>query len=397
MNEKFNDLCNKRDSVVIFRNTGADPVIRNLLYLIEADTSNISEFLSYYSDFVESLYENTVNLSEYVLKTILECENMYIVKVAEGKTPDPMVYDCLIHELEFFQELSQLTPDDFIENAEYDGYLPQWTTSDIDFIGSYTERARLINHYGYGKYAKNKMFILRQGEIMEVKHPDTQKLSELYGYERERSEVIKNTLALLDGKNAQNVLLYGDAGTGKSSTVKALVNEYCEKGLRLIEITKEQLSDIPLIIDEISSNPLKFIIFIDDLSFSSGEDCFGALKAMLEGSVSAKAKNAVIYATSNRRHLIKECFSDREGDDIHRNDTMQEMLSLSARFGLRINFSRPDKKNYLSIVKKLAKQHNIKTEKSELELKAEQFAISSGNGRSPRTAKQFIYQLINEN
>jgi len=397
MNEKFSDLCNKRDSVVIFRNTGADPVIRNLLYLIETDTSNISEFISCYSDFAEALYENTVNLSEYILRTVLECENMYIVKVAEGKTPDPILHECLMHELAFFQELSRLTPEDFTENAEYDGFLPRWVTSDIDFIGSYTERVRLINHYGYGKYAKNKMFILRQGEITAVKHPDTQKLSELYGYERERNQVIQNTLALLDGKNAQNVLLYGDAGTGKSSTVKALVNEYHEKGLRLIEITKEQLRDIPQIVDEISSNPLKFIIFIDDLSFASGEDCFGALKAMLEGSVSARAKNIAIYATSNRRHLIKESFSDREGDDIHRNDTMQEMLSLSARFGLRINFTRPDKKNYLSIVKQLAKQHNIRTEESQIELKAEQFAISSGNGRSPRTAKQFINQLINEN
>ena len=238
------------------------------------------------------------------------------------------------------------------------------------------------------------MFMLRKGEITPVKHPDPQRLSDLYGYKMERQAVINNTLALLKGKPAQNVLLYGDAGTGKSSTVKAVVNEFADKGLRLIEITKEQLRDIPDIIESISSNPLKFIIFIDDLSFVAGEDCFGALKATLEGSVSARTGNTAIYATSNRRHLVKESFSDRNGDDdVHRNDTLQETLSLSARFGLRVNFSRPDKKAYVTIATELARSKGITLSDDELALKAEQFAISSGNGRSARTAKQFVAGL----
>lgn len=240
------------------------------------------------------------------------------------------------------------------------------------------------------------MFIFRNNETVPVKFPDKQRLSELFGYERERREVVNNTLALVTGKKAQNVLLYGDAGTGKSSTVKAVVNEFADMGLRLVEITKEQLRDIPALIDELSENPLKFIIFIDDLSFMSGEDCFGALKAVLEGSVSAGSDNIAIYATSNRRHLVKESFSDREGDDVHKNDTMQEMLSLSARFGLRVNFSRPDKKNYTAIALEMAKTHGINMSDDEIILKAEQFAISSGNGRSPRTARQFINQLVME-
>ena len=139
---------------------------------------------------------------------------------------------------------------------------------------------------------------------------------------------------------------------------------------------------------------MKFIIFIDDLSFTSGEDCFAKLKAVLEGSVSSKSDNMVIYATSNRRHLVRESFSDREGDDVHRNDTLQETLSLSARFGLRVNFSRPDKKNYIAIVKRLAIKAGLNMPSDELELKAEQFAISSGNGRSPRTAKQFVSYML---
>ena len=142
---------------------------------------------------------------------------------------------------------------------------------------------------------------------------------------------------------------------------------------------------------------MKFIIFIDDLSFTAGEDCFGALKAVLEGSVSARSDNIAIYATSNRRHLVKENFSDREGDDIHRNDTMQETLSLSARFGLRVNFARPDKKEFIRIAGEIAGQKGFDLDEKDFEMKAESFAMSSGNGRSPRTAKQFVNQLINQN
>lgn len=395
MNEKFTELCRKRDSVVIFRSLGDDSVVSDLMYLIGADTEDTSEFIRYYSDFVQSLYENTVNLSEYLLKAVLESENMYIQQIALGKTPDPLMQECLIHELMFFQELSRLTPEDFTDELDYDGFLPKWYTSEIDFVGSYSERIRMIGQYGYGKYARSSVFILRDKEIIPVKYPDTQRLSDLYGYERERNAVINNTLALLDDKPAQNVLLYGDAGTGKSSTVKAIVNEYASQGLRLIEITKEQLRDLPQIIDSISRNPLKFILFIDDLSFTSGEDCFGALKATLEGSVSARADNIAIYATSNRRHLVKESFSDREGDDIHRNDTIQEMISLSARFGLTVGFYKPDKKAYINIVKALAEKNGITMDEDKLSVQAEAFALR-GSGRSARTAKQFVNQLVNE-
>lgn len=385
-------LERKTFSIAIFINVLQDKTINDLCCLL---SDKDEAFLNSYGWFISRLYSENVNLSEYILKKVLEDENFYIAGKAAGKEFDPLIEETVENELKIFQELSQVTSAEIKAEIGYDGFLPEWRTSDIDFVKEYKSRIENIGHYGYGKFAQNRMFILRKGEIVPVKHPDPQRLSSLFGYERERKAVIDNTLALLSGKPAQNVLLYGDAGTGKSSTVKAVVNEFADKGLRLIEITKEQLRDIPDIIESISANPLKFIIFIDDLSFVSGEDCFGALKATLEGSVSARTGNTAIYATSNRRHLVKESFSDRDGDDVHRNDSMQETLSLSARFGLRVNFSKPDKKSYVQIAQELAAQHGIDIDSETLALKAEQFAMQ-GSGRSPRTARQFVNQLINE-
>lgn len=391
-----NLLACEMNSIVVFRNLLDDEIIKNLQFMLDFESDETEYKIYNYSEFVSALYRENINLSEYILKKVLEDENFYIIGKAQGKNFDSLIAETVENELKVFQELSRIIPEDITADIDYKGFLPRWKTSEIDFVAEYHERIANIGKYGYGKYSKNRMFIVRNGETVPVKYPDTQRLDHLYGYQRERKTVIDNTLALLDGKPAQNVLLYGDAGTGKSSSVKAIVNEYANKGLRLIEVTKEQLRDIPKIIDDISHNPLKFIIFIDDLTFTAGEDCFGSLKAMLEGSASARSDNIVIYATSNRRHLVKETFSEREGDDIHRNDTMQELISLSARFGLRVNFSKPDKKEFVRIAGELAKQKGLEFDEKDFELKAERFAMSSGNGRSPRTAKQFINQLLNE-
>ena len=213
------------------------------------------------------------------------------------------------------------------------------------------------------------------------------------GYEAERGKVVENTLAFVEGRPAANTLLCGDAGTGKSSTVKAVANEFFSRGVRLIELRKDQLSLLPYVMGKISENPLKFIIFIDDLSFNQNDDNFSMLKAALEGSASAKADNAVIYATSNRRHIVKESFADREGDDVHVNDTLQETLSLSERFGLVVLFSKPNKALYLEIVKGLAARRGIVMDEAKLEVQAEAFALRKGN-RSARCAEQFIESLL---
>ena len=196
-------------------------------------------------------------------------------------------------------------------------------------------------------------------------YPDPIRLKSLKGYEAARKTVIDNTLALLNGLSANNCLLYGDRGTGKSSTVKAILNEYAPQGLRMVEI------------------------FIDDLSFTQQDDTYAALKAVLEGGLAAQPENALIYATSNRRHLVRECFSDRDGDEIHRGDTIQESLSLSDRFGLSVNFSVPDKTRYLDIVHALAEERGLEVSGSQLDTGAEQWALARG-GRSPRCAKQYI-------
>lgn len=197
---------------------------------------------------------------------------------------------------------------------------------------------------------------------------------------------------MLSGKPAVNVLLYGDAGTGKSSSVKAIANEFAADGLRLVEVKKNQLYQIPALLDSLAQNPLKFILFIDDLSFSANDDNFAALKAILEGSVGGRSQNVVVYATSNRRHLIKETLSDRSGDDIHEADTRQELMSLSARFGLTVTFQRPDKVRFEEILLDLAKQYGVQMPSDQLFIKGEAFAIRAG-GRSPRVARQFIELL----
>ena len=255
-------------------------------------------------------------------------------------------------------------------------------------------RIQNIEKYGYGIFATHRMFCLdSSGQIIPVRYPDQTTLSDLVDYKAERQIVIDNTKALLAGKPAANILLTGDAGTGKSSTIKAVVNELYTDGIRIIEVRKEQLRRIPALLDELASNPLKFILFIDDLSFAENDDNFGALKAVLEGSVCAKSRNVVIYASSNRRHIVREKFYDRDGDDIHRNDTMQEIVSLSERFGIHITFQKPSKETYLHIVKMLAVQNGITLSTEELEAKAEQWALRRG-GRSARLARQLIDELL---
>ena len=251
-----------------------------------------------------------------------------------------------------------------------------------------------IRKHGYGIFAANAMFRLSDDSTIEpIASADTVSMDHFIGYEEERAQVLENTKAFLEGRPAANVLLYGDAGTGKSSTVKAVTNYLFEQGLRLIEIRKDQLARLPLVMAKIRTNPLRFIIFIDDLSFNKSDDCFSMLKAALEGSAAAKAENAVIYATSNRRHIVRETFADREGGEVHRNDTMQETLSLSERFGMTVLFARPNKQLYLEIVRELAAKNHIEMDVAELEIKAEAFALARGT-RSARCAEHFIESLM---
>jgi predicted AAA+ superfamily ATPase len=216
------------------------------------------------------------------------------------------------------------------------------------------------------------------------------------GYEAERARVIENTLQFLKGFPANNALFYGDRGTGKSSTVKALLNEYYSQGLRMIEVPKTYLTDFPLIISLLKNRPEKFIIFVDDLAFEESGENYNALKAVLEGGLENRPNNVLIYATSNRRHLVKESFKDRAGlqsnnqdDEVRAADNIQEKLSLSDRFGITVTFAAPSQNKYLQIVEGIAEKRNLKFDKEKLYQEALKWQMRY-NGRSPRTAKQFI-------
>lgn len=387
----FNELANELSGLAIFRSLLDDPVIAPLTKLIRAVAGG-TPTLGLYAEFIAALYAHGDNLTEYVMNATLENENVYLLRRAQQKEVPSVIADCLAHELTVLETISQLTPKMLRREMDYDGFLPKWSTGPCEFARIYEERAAQISTHGYGMFAKYDTFMLHGSTLVPVKSPDRTELSALFGYEMQRHEVLENTAALLNGKPAVNILLYGDAGTGKSSTVKAVANYYKKQGLRLVELKKRQLHQIPELIDHLSSNPLKFILFIDDLSFTRDDDDFSALKAVLEGSVSSKSDNVVIYATSNRRHLVRENFSDRNGDDIHFNDTMQEMVSLSDRFGLTITFLRPNKMEYQSIISELARQYKLDMDANELAVKADAFAIRK-SGYSPRVAKQFIELL----
>ena len=383
-------------SLAIFRNLLHSPVMKKFMAFLSCYKEDIPTAVNCYSEFVSALYDEEEDFSHYILNFILEDENSYMLAKCAGKTTEGPMEEALERELDLIQELCSMTSGDIKAMIPgYDGFLPEWNTSTFDLKSIYHDRIANIHKIGYGIFAQYHMFSINNGEIVPIKHPDPQRLDQLTDYELERNKVIKNTEALLTGGPASNVLLYGDAGTGKSSTIKAIANAYKDQGLRMIEVKKNQLYQIPDIVETLSHNPLKFILFIDDLSFTSNDDDFAALKAILEGSISGKSHNLVIYATSNRRHLIKETMTERSGDELHLNDTMQELMSLSARFGLIITYQRPDKKVYTNIVKNLAKQYGIEMDEELLIQKAEAHAIRA-NGRSPRTAKQFIELLKTE-
>lgn len=395
---KLSTLNIQLGSLSIFRSLLCDPVVSALQsFLSSLDTEDTAAQVSRYAAFVSSLYTTEKRtLAGYIQHIVNNDENAYIRMIGRGAEPWPEMEADVQEELRILQAVADLTPEALGKELNWDGYLPRFPVKQLDISGSYRDRCANIGKLGYGIYAKHRMFYLNtENKIIPVQNPDTTRLSSLIDYQREKKIILDNTLALLEGKPAANILLSGDAGTGKSSTIKAVVNELWEKGLRILEVRKEQLHAIPAILDELNTNPLKFILFIDDLSFQRDDDNFSALKAILEGSVSAKSRNVVIYATSNRRHLVKESFSSRDGDDVHRNDTMQEILSLSERFGIQVTFQKPDKRVYLNIVHELAKQKGVAMPGEELDILAERYALGRG-GRSARAATQFVDGLISK-
>lgn len=373
--------------LIIFREILKTKTIKKLIKLLKYNSNDEIETTSLYYDFLNELYNNNDNIGDYLLEYIFRDDNIYIKKILSKQNINKNIENALKEELDFFSYLSEINLSDIYNN------LAELETKKIDFYNIYSAHIKEISKKGYGIFYNSNMFTLdEKNNITKAKHQDNQNIKQLYGYEREREKVIQNTKTLLEGKKANNILLYGDAGTGKSSTIKAIANMFRDEGLRLIEVKKTQLSFITDIIQKLSLSPLKFIIFIDDLTFSSNDDSFSYLKAVLEGGVNSFPQNIVVYVTSNYRHLIKENFNDRTGDDIHLEDTIQQIMSLTNRFGIVITFQRPDKDLFVDIVLSYAKDNNIQIDKEELIKQAESYAIRSA-GRSPRVAKQFIESI----
>ena len=270
-----------------------------------------------------------------------------------------------------------------------------------DVEGFFTAVTEFYRDYGVGMFGLNKAFRIQDRTdsklvFLPINNMDKVMLSDLVGYEIQKKKLVDNTRAFVEGKKANNVLLFGDSGTGKSTSIKAIVNEFYDQGLRMIEIYKHQFQDLNDVIAQIKNRNYKFIIYMDDLSFEEFEIEYKFLKAVIEGGVETKPDNILIYATSNRRHLIRETWSDRndvqQDEGMHRSDTMQEKLSLVNRFGVTINYSKPSQKEYFDIVIHLAAKAGIKMSEDELKAEANKWELSHG-GISGRTAQQFIYYL----
>ena len=289
------------------------------------------------------------------------------------------------------REISQLSP-------AKQSLITKFQSND-DWAQLLPDLANYYQQFGTGIFADYTAFRWRNGHIEGVAHPDLVRLSDLVGYESQRQALYKNTEAFLSGYRALHTLLYGSRGTGKSSLIKSLMYAYRDRGLCLIEVAKNDLKDLPTIADILRQSSQKFIVFVDDLSFEAENDDYKALKVILEGNLSAQPQNLLIYATSNRRHLLREYFSDRpslkdlsDRQEVNPWDTVQEKLSLSDRFGLTLTFLQADQDIYLKIVHHLAKRAGIDLPADDLNFRALQWATRH-NGQSGRTAQQFIDYL----
>ena len=279
-----NEWLARLDALVVFRGLLDTPLLRALRGALTADEADLGGAVA---AFEAVLFAQNTNWTDALLDAALEDENLCL-RLAAGGDAGPVLEAALESELDFLQALGRAGLDDVCHGAPE--YLPRWrVTPDADFHAAYAARRAAVGQKGYGIFARHHVFTLENGRLAPVRYPDPQRLDELPGYEREREKILANTRALLEGRPANNVLLYGDAGTGKSSTVKAIANEYAPEGLRLIEVKKNQLYQIPALMDSLAKNPLKFILFIDDLSFAANDDNFAALKAILEGSAGGRS------------------------------------------------------------------------------------------------------------
>ncbi len=340
----------------------------------------------------------------YLTHFIMSNENFFSL-ACEGKSPpEGSIKDVALHDFEAFLRLYNLQNEHMHYINNFAGYS---CNSDICELSKAIAEAgsaqkiydivtNFYRRHGTGKFAFHNAFRVDGGELVPVEHVGNVRLSDIVGYEPQKRELVANTEAFINGKPANNVLLYGDGGTGKSTSIKAVLNEYADKGLRVIEVFKHQFREILQLSEMLRDRNYKFIVFIDDLSFEEGETDYKFLKAIIEGGIETRPDNILIYATSNRRHIVREIWKDRDdmehNGDIHRSDTVEEKLSLAARFGIAINYSSPRREEYHAIVKALAEKAGLSVNDDLLSL-ADRWEIRHG-GLSGRAARQFVDYLL---
>ncbi|NJO39152.1 MAG: ATP-binding protein [Cyanobacteria bacterium RU_5_0] len=391
-----------------------------LLRAIQSPDQNSIQCLRAYGHWFNVLASEGLSWQDYLLLQILKSENPFTRQAQRIGLTDlpPALIAAVQHDLRSLQQLyscdgaqlsRQVQEVSGLENppivwdqaqrqpsyAVNLSQLPVWSKFEAvpDWADVLAELAAYYRQFGVGLFMTYRAFRWQSGTLAGITHPDPIQLHELVGYETQKATLVKNTEALLAGYPALHVLLYGSRGSGKSSLVKALLQAYEHRGLRLIEVRKGDLRDLPTIVDRLRDVPQTFILFVDDLSFEEDDDAYKALKVGLEGNITARPQNIVVYATSNRRHLIREFFGDRprpsNADEVHAWDTVQEKLSFSDRFGLTLTFEPANQNTYLEIVCHLAQQAGISIEPNNLEFRALQWATRH-NGRSGRTARQFV-------
>ena len=410
----------KIDDLILYRDLRFEDTIR-MFCALDKNSTNVSKTISKMLE-VAGEYGLHGNLWANILALALAYNENVYSKATEivGETSGS-INTFAIHDFKILRELIQFVPNingDFLREIYHyegngrDSKLVNTRVRDrilrlskqLIEAGSDNEFKDIITEfykeYGVGKFGLNKAFRIEEGtdlktaNIIPITRVEHVYLNDIIGYDLQKKKLTDNTESFINGKPANNCLLYGDAGTGKSSSVKAIVNEYYDKGLRIIEIYKHQFRYLSDILEQLKDRNYKFIIYMDDLSFEESELEYKYLKAILEGGFGRRPENVLIYATSNRRHLIRESFRDKTETDeeLHTRDTVEEKLSLSARFGEKIYYGSPDKREFNSIVLSLAKKNNIDMDEGEILSKANMWELSHG-GMSGRSATQFITYL----